>query len=142
MSEISLRKASEQDLEQVFRYIKTFLLDDENLVADHFIIAEYSGNFAGFGRIKAYREVYELSSIGVVQEFRRLGIGKAIIEHLIQTFPTNEVWITTKIPEYFIKFGFVETSNPPYEIKEKRRRLCVKNSKSPSEYYYMVLNRK
>lgn len=141
MSRISLRQANENDLEQVFVYIKSFLLDDENLLADQFIIAEFSGSLAGFGRIKAYENVYELSSIGVIPEFRGLGIGKAIIEHLIQIFPSSEVWITTKIPDYFTNFGFAESVNPPYEIKEKRRRLCVKNSKSPSEYCYMVLNR-
>ncbi len=47
-----------------------------------------------------------------------------IIEHLIENFPSNDVYITTDLPEYFEKLGFKKIEPGPKELVEKLERVC------------------
>jgi len=124
MAEIIIRNANNADIEKIMPFIRRFMLDGENISPEQFIVAEVNNNLAGFGRIKPYENIHELASIGVIEDFRKLGIGSQIVKHIIEIFPENEIWLTTKIPDYFRQFGFVESDNPPVEIEEKCCRVC------------------
>lgn len=126
ITNVTLRNGRIEDLEKILIYLIEFGLDRENIEAEQFLVAEVNGNMAGFGRIKQYKEIFELSSVGVIHEYRKNGIGKVIVEKLIENFPTNDVWITTKIPEYFAQFGFQEIETPPDELKCKTERICAR----------------
>lgn len=127
---IRFRKATEEDMSLIKKYIEHFRLDDESLSPEQFVIAEKKGKLAGFGRIKPYRNCYELGCVGVLEEYRNQGIGEQIVKKLIFEFPTKEVWITTDMPEYFAKFGFEITNDAPEEIKAKIGRVCLKKLRS------------
>jgi len=135
MAEVILRKADNADIEKILSYINKFMLDGENVLPEQFIIAEVDDKLAGFGRIKPYENIHELASIGVLEDYRKLGIGSKIVKQIIEIFPDNEVWLTTKIPDYFRKLGFVESDNPPFEIQEKCCRVCA--SVSGSKFMYL-----
>jgi amino-acid N-acetyltransferase len=138
MPKITLRKASNADIEKIIPYINKYTLDGENLQPEQFIIAEVNDKLAGFGRIKPYENLRELASIGVVEKYRKLGVGSKIIRHIIENFPDNEIWITTHSPDYFKKFGFVESKDPPVEIKEKCCRVCAS---IPEDSTFMFLKK-
>jgi len=141
MSEIVLRKAQIEDMQKILPHIVEFRLDCENLKHEQFVIAEVKDEIAGFGRIKPYSEMFELSTIGVIKGYREKGVGNRIIKHLIETFPSNEIWITTKIPDYFAKFGFQMTPDPPKEIQDKCKRVCKSFDETNTEAIYMVLSK-
>ena len=141
MDNLILRKAQQSDIRKIAPYLAEFKLDTENVSAEQFVIAEINGNLAGFGRIKPYENIYELSSIGVVPEYRKKGVGESLIKHLIETCPANEVWISTKIVEYFRKIGFEEVDNVPEEIKQKTLRVCRNFYESVTDSYYMVFKK-
>jgi len=135
--EVLIRPALEFDIEKIMPYIYEYGLDDENLENRQFYIAEIENKLAGFGRFKSYGEVYELATLGVLENFRGNGIGKKIVEKLISSLHCEEIWITTLIPEYFEQLGFIEDDNIPYEILLKCERLCEKLNKTTGNSHYM-----
>jgi len=135
--EVFVRPALEFDIEKIMPYINEYGLDSENLDNEQFYIAEADGKLAGFGRVKSYGEVYELATLGVLENFRGNDIGRKIIEKLINIVPSKEIWITTIIPEYFERFGFIEDDNIPDEILLKCERLCGKLNRTTKNSHYM-----
>ena len=80
---------------------------DEDLDYQHFSCNHKDGDeIVGFGRIRPHEKVYELGCVGVVENRRNQGIGKTIVEHLINIFPSDDVYITTDLLDYFERFGF------------------------------------
>lgn len=136
MSEITLRQADNSDLEKILSYLEAYNLDGENVSSEQFIIAEINSKLAGFGRIKPYESIHELASIGVIKEYRNQGVGSKIVNYIIEKFPENTVWLTTKSPNYFKKFGFIESNNPPIEILGKCNRLCTDTK--DSKFMYLI----
>ena len=160
--EVFIRQAKESDIEKIKPYIDEYGLDNEDLDYRQFYIAEIKTDYeqtsvlnkksfmttsnktielAGFGRIKQYDKIYELATIGVIEIFRKKGIGQKIIEKLINIAPSKEIWITTLIPEYFEQFGFVEDNNIPDEILLKCQRVCGKMNKTTQNSRYMCLKK-
>ena len=126
--EIIIRPAKELDEEKILAYIKEFSLDGEDILYGQFLVAEVCEQLVGFGRVKQYGDIYEIASVGVLEEFRRKGVGKKLVECLLNKIESEEIWITTKAPDFFEKLGFKEDRNYPDEIFLKCQRVC-KNSK-------------
>lgn len=141
MANVSFRKAEDADFEILMPNLIKFGLDDENLHAEEFTIIEVDGDVAGFGRIKPYENMYELASIGIIEKYRKKGIGKRLIKYLIDVFPSDEIWITTKKADYFKKFGFEEMENPPDEIRKKCDRICSKAISSKAKSSFMLFKK-
>jgi N-acetylglutamate synthase-like GNAT family acetyltransferase len=121
---IVLRAASLDDMSFIRGHIEKFLLDDEDLNYRQFIVAAEGDEIVGFGRIRQHKKVYELGGVGVIESSREQGIGRMIVERLISIFPTDDVYITTDIPEYFEKLGFRKIEPAPQELIEKIERVC------------------
>ncbi len=121
---IKLRKARLIDMSTIIDYIEKFRLDDENIDYRQFIVAEKDKKIIGFGRIKPYRDCFELGSVGVLETYRDTGVGEAIVKRLIRDSPENDIWITTDIPEYFARFGFKPAKDAHAEIKNKIKNMC------------------
>lgn len=135
--EVFVRPAVESDIEKILPYIEQYCLDGENMDNTQFYIADIGCELAGFGRLKCYGEVYELATLGVLENYRGNGIGSKIVQKIIEAVPSNEIWITTIIPNYFKQFGFVEDDNIPDEIFLKCQRVCGKLNKTTQNSHYM-----
>jgi N-acetylglutamate synthase-like GNAT family acetyltransferase len=121
---VVLRDASPDDMPFIMEHLEKFLLDDEDIDFRQFIVAVEGRKIVGFGRIRPHREIYELGSIGVLESRRSRGIGKLIIGRIIDSFPTDDVYLVTDIPDYFEKLGFRVTLDAPTELLEKIGRIC------------------
>ena len=121
---VDLVPATDEDLPLIRECIARFRLDDENLAAGQFIVAREAGRVVAFGRIKPYAEVYELGSVGVLEDARGRGLGDSIVTELLRRFPVRTVYITTDLPAYFARFGFRPLPDPPAEIAAKLRGIC------------------
>ena len=89
-----------------------------------FVVAVEGKEIVGFGRIRPHIEVYELGCVGVVEQKRNHGIGNMIVKYLINIFPSNDVYITTDLIDYFERFGFKRIEHGPNELVEKLQRVC------------------
>ena len=136
---INIQPASPSDMPFIKKCIERFRLDDEDLDYRQFIVAIDGRNIVGFGRVRPHKEVYELGCVGVVEDRRNQGIGKMIIEYLINRFPTDDVYITTDLIEYFERLGFKRIKPGPKELVEKLQRVC--KSKCRVGAVVMVLNK-
>ena len=47
-----------------------------------------------------------------------------IVEHLINIFPSDDVYITTDLTDYFERLGFRGIEQGPKELEEKLKRVC------------------
>jgi N-acetylglutamate synthase-like GNAT family acetyltransferase len=140
MKNVLLRRAKLADMQTIESYVEKFRLDNENLKFEQFIVAERKGSIIGFGRIKPYRHCFELGCIAVLEAYRKRSIGSAIVKRLIEDFPSDDIWITTDIPEYFQRFGFKSTTDAPQEILDKIKRVC--HSRQHPNAIIMLLRRK
>jgi amino-acid N-acetyltransferase len=100
-------------------------LDGEHMAVEQFIVAREDDRVLGFGRIKPYGDgVFELGTVGVLEDARGRGVGAAIVEELIRRFPSEEIYITTDLVDYFMRFGFSLAPRVPPAISAKVDRVC------------------
>ena len=148
---ITIQPASPSDMPFITKCIEKFRLDDEDLDYRQFVVAVESKEIVGFGRIRPHKsqksgvrsqeqEIYELGCIGVLEHKRNQGVGKMIIEYLINNFPADKVYITTDIIAYFEKIGFKKIEPCPKDLVEKLQRVC--KSKCREGAVVMVLHKK
>jgi threonine dehydratase len=100
-------------------------LDGERLEAEQFIVLRRDGGdgVIGFGRVKPYRETAELGCVAVIEDERGRGWGELIVRELVRRFPQDEVYVTTDLPEYFERLGFLRTDILPPELEAKIARV-------------------
>jgi N-acetylglutamate synthase-like GNAT family acetyltransferase len=115
---LQIRPAADQDMPTIRRLAEAYALDTERLEADQFLVAVERGQIVGFGRLKPYPDAVELGCLGVVPERRRNGIARQLIEHLLARVD-GDVYVTTDLPEFARRLGFVETEMHPYLFWKK-----------------------
>jgi N-acetylglutamate synthase-like GNAT family acetyltransferase len=121
--EPTIRPATEADFLFIRQTVELLRLDDEDLRTEQFILAERAGRIVAFGRVKPYRRTYELGCVAVVEGERGRGLGRRMVEELIRRFPQRRVYVTTDLPEYFERLGFVRATALPRELSEKIGRV-------------------
>ena len=123
MPNYRIRQATQADLPFIQDTVARLHLDDEDLRAEQFIVVEEGERTVAFGRIKPYRRTFELGCVAVVEVRRNQGLGALVVRELIRRFPQRRVYVTTDIPEYFERLGFVRTKALPRELSEKIGRV-------------------
>ncbi|PSP55826.1 GNAT family N-acetyltransferase [Halobacteriales archaeon QS_1_67_19] len=143
-----VRDAKNREEVWLLDHIEAMGLDETAFRSRDYVVAidESSGEKAGFGRIRIHKtdddEVCELTSIGVLESWRRQGVGAHVIERLVeqardQGFET--VYALTGATDYLSQFGFrgVNTSDLPEKL---RGRLEAKREDTDSEAVGMGLD--
>ncbi len=107
--DISIRDATEDDLEAIKVLMSTYFLDIEGISADSFAVAEVDGRIIGACAL-VYDTFPEIHSIAVHPNYRGKGIGKSLIHYLLpRARDESSVYARTTSPGFFEKAGFVET---------------------------------
>lgn len=110
--------------------IEALELDDAAFRSRDYVVAidETTGRKAGFGRIRIHKvegETYcELTSLGVLPEWRGQGVGAHVVERLIEYARDDgfeRVYAFVDEPGYLTQFGFepIETSALPQRLVER-----------------------
>lgn len=94
----------------------------------------------GFGRIRKHNGCDEFCSLGVVEKNRFNGIAKLLIEARIK-IATQQIYLVTINPDYFMKLGFEITDEYPEEIADKLN-YCTKELVVPEKYVVMKYQKK
>jgi len=136
---LELRIPSSEEFQQICQSIAEYELDNRGLEAEQFIAAFNSGKLVGFGRLRQHPDCTELCSLGVITSLRRRGIGKAIVNALIQKAPST-LYLSCIIPDFFIPAGFRITEDYPSSMKDKLS-YCTSELVVPEPYVVMVLRR-
>lgn len=120
--DVTFTPASRGDMPFIAGIIAEERMDDEDLLPEQFITVWKPGRMVAFGRIKPYPDCHELGSVVVDPGERGRGLGEAVVRELIRRFPTDEVYITTDLPEYYERLGFLRTTILPQSLHAKIER--------------------
>ncbi|WP_135663873.1 GNAT family N-acetyltransferase [Halorhabdus rudnickae] len=110
-----VRDARNRDEAWLLDRIEEMELDETAFRSRDYVIAvdERSDERTGFGRIRIHKDddgdVCELTSIGVLPEWRGQGVGAHVVERLIQEAGDQDFEIVYSLsgePEYLGQFGF------------------------------------
>jgi N-acetylglutamate synthase-like GNAT family acetyltransferase len=125
-----VRDARNRDEAWLLDHIEGMGLDETAFRSRDYIIAvdERDNDRAGFGRVRVHKtddgEICELTSIGVLEEWRGQGVGAHVIERLVTTARDDGfevVYSLTGEPDYLAHFGFerIEVEQLPEKLQER-----------------------
>jgi N-acetylglutamate synthase-like GNAT family acetyltransferase len=125
-----VRDARNRDEVWLLDHIEGMNLDETAFRSRDYVIAvdEAENERAGFGRVRIHKtddgEVCELTSIGVLEEWRGQGVGAHVVERLVTTARDDgfaEVYALTGEPDYLRQFGFerIQVSQLPDRLQQR-----------------------
>ena len=149
MAETSIRAATLRDAEKIFALValnRDMLVPRSlgNIVEsiDRFVLAEAEGEMVGCAAYQIHPEIgnaeaatVEIVSVAVKSMFRKRGIGRLLVEAVIENvrrFRPREVLVLTFAPGFFGKLGFVET--PKTEVMHKLYTGCINCAKHANPF--------
>lgn len=135
----SLNEPTEKEFNKIRLLIAEFELDSRDLKKEQFIIALHNDELLGFGRLREHIDCSELCSLGVVASYRKQGIGKAIVNKLIEN-SQKKIYLVCIIPDFFEPFGFLKVEKYPPSIIAKIE-YCTSDLKVPETYVAMLLTK-
>ena len=136
----ALRAAQLADAERIFALIRSHSdmlvpkpMGDVVASIDRFVVAEVDGEIVGCATYSilpeigaAERATVELQSVAVSAPFRKLGIGRALVETLLKriaSFRPADALVLTFAPGFFAKLGFAEI--PKSKVMHKLYSGCL-----------------
>jgi N-acetylglutamate synthase-like GNAT family acetyltransferase len=125
-----VRDARNRDEAWLLEHIEAMGLDETAFRSRDYVIAidEADNERAGFGRVRLHKvddaELCELTSIGVLEDWRGQGVGAHVIERLITTAGDegfDVVYALTGETDYLAQFGFepIEVAQLPDRLRER-----------------------
>jgi len=136
-----VRDAKNREEVWLLDHIEEMGLDDSAFRSRDYVIAidEAEHEKAGFGRIRIHKtddeEICELTSIGVIEQWRGQGVGAHVIERLVE-YAGDEgfdvVYSLTNEADYLQQFGFerIEVAQLPEKLRD---RLTTKQENIQSD---------
>jgi N-acetylglutamate synthase-like GNAT family acetyltransferase len=106
---IILRRATADDQAIIRRMVREARLDPTNLKWPHFVVAEAGGSIVGIGQVRPHPAGGELGSLVVQEDRRGQGIGRRIVERLLEG-ERGAVYLecAAHMTPYYKRFGFRE----------------------------------
>ncbi len=128
MAEFQLRRAVEADSVPIRELIHLVRINPIGLDWKRFIVAVApQGQVIGCGQLKPHgADVLELASIAVQPDYRKQGVARAVIEHLLARSP-RPLYLTcrSRLGPFYEKFGFQAlTSNEMPRYFRRIQRLA------------------
>ena len=125
-----VRDARNRDEAWLLEHIERLELDETAFRSRDYVIAvdEEQNERAGFGRVRIHKtddgEVCELTSIGVLEEWREQGVGAHVVERLVQTAADEgfeTVYTLSGASDYLSQFGFerLEPAQLPTKLQQR-----------------------
>lgn len=137
---ISVRAAKQNEFSVIINYIQLFDLDNRELDYSQFVVTTINENIIGFGRIRKHADCDEFCSLGVLNEYRNLGVAKLLIEARIK-LATQPIYMCCIIPHYFKKMGFEIVNEYPIAMQDKLN-YCINSLVVEEPYVVMRYNNK
>jgi N-acetylglutamate synthase-like GNAT family acetyltransferase len=132
MGKIIIQKAKQEDWDYIEEKLKKYALDDTDAEWGQFFVAKIAKETVGFGRIIERNGVSEIASLGVDYYYRKKGIGKALLEFLINeaksAYPGMPIYGVTHRPGFLAPFGFKEVEKAPAALEHKKYHECMLDS--------------
>ena len=99
--------------------------DDENVDATYFI-AQYKNVFVGTDRYRLTDFGIKLERFAVLSSFRNLGVGKKLVDYIIQTIRDEKfiyLHAQESVVEFYFKLGFKKFGSPFFEAEILHQKM-------------------
>ncbi|MGB9835349.1 MAG: GNAT family N-acetyltransferase [Candidatus Saccharicenans sp.] len=113
-----VRKATPSDMPYVVRVAWRLALDYPGLENDTFFVAEERGKIVGILGLRDFGGFLELVAVGVLEEYREMGVGKKLVEEALKNNPGKKIYLLTTIPHFYEKLGFEKVAEIPDALKK------------------------
>ncbi len=135
------RKPKKKELPEIEKILKKANLDFEELNQHKIIIAEKRKKIVGIGRLKPLDDQSsEIASLWVHEKYRKDGLGREIVEALIQKQKKGKLYALPcreKLIDWFGSMGFHEIKDVPKIMKDKHK-MCTAQTCSTKPLVIMV----
>lgn len=138
MQNIIVTHATEEDFSFIKERIRVFELDNRDLHYQQFVVAKLGNNILGFVRAREYKNCHEICSLGVLPQYRKMGVSGKLVNTLIAKI-TTPIFICSIIPKLFEKLGFEIVTVYPPEIIDKYN-YCTSSLAVEEPYVVMRYN--
>ena len=132
----TIRKATINDVQSISSVLKPYteegivlaLTNDEIVKRiDNFLVAQYNNEVVGVVSFYDYGiKLKEIRSLAVKKEFFKRGIGRDLVEKLVngltREFPDAKIFVLSYYPDFFKKLDFYEIDRE--ELPEKIWKDC------------------
>ena len=126
MWEIEAAKAA--DMPEIEELIAAVDGDRVDLATDQFVVAKsVDARILGCGRLRPYPDFCEIASMAVADDVRATGIGRAIVERLLEMYEgTIYLICDDDVVEFFRRFEFtmLPESDIPDDLRYKWDYYC------------------
>jgi N-acetylglutamate synthase-like GNAT family acetyltransferase len=109
---VKIRKAQPADHAAILEIINQHDLAYPTQTLDNFWVAEEKGQVVGIADLWHFRGFFFLSSVGVSEGHQHQGIATELLNTLLAGVRWD-IYIFTVMPEFFRRFGFEVTAQPP-----------------------------
>lgn len=109
---IIIRKPKEEEYQAIESIIDELALGHSSIDYSDFLVAISGGEIAGVVNLKDCGPCVYLNAVGVKKNHQGKGIAKELIRTAIKN-STKEIYLYTKICDFFSKFGFKESAPHP-----------------------------
>ena len=135
-TDVVIRPAAEADIEGILEIVNDYA--DQNLmlprtgdqirrVLSHFLVAEHEGHVVGCGSlVRLTAGLTELRSLAVAAEWRSTGLGRRLVEVLVEQARASgfqQICALTLVEGFFNKMGFVTVDR--WTITPKIWHECI-----------------
>jgi amino-acid N-acetyltransferase len=109
---VILRRATPDDQDAIATLLRALELPTDGVRdwLDHFWVGEHEGTVVGAAGMERYGDAGLLRSVAVAPEWRGSGIGRALVDHVLdegRTAGVDDVYLlTTTAEHYFPRLGF------------------------------------
>lgn len=93
-------------------------LDYPGLEKDIFYVAEERGKIVGILGIKDFSLFFELVAVGVLEEYRAMGVGKKLVVEALKDIAGKPVYLLTTVPSFYEKLGFGKIKEAPEALRK------------------------
>ncbi|HEX2695169.1 MAG TPA: GNAT family N-acetyltransferase [Acidobacteriota bacterium] len=114
---MKIRKAGAEDRDRVTAFARKHGMANAGMEEDAFLLAEDGGRLAGVIGLKKHPDCLELCALCVEDADRGTGLGRILVEEVVR-LAGGPIHLTTIIPGFFEKCGFVRTSAVPAGMKK------------------------
>jgi N-acetylglutamate synthase-like GNAT family acetyltransferase len=128
---------SSKHYDEVQHHIGEFCLDGRYSHKEEFLTLSINSKLVAFGRIREHQEVSEMCTLGVIENQRKKGYAKTLVNALMQK-ATQPIYLVCTIPSFFESLGFYICENYPEVIHDKLQ-YC-NDSLSVKEKYVVMTN--
>ena len=126
---MEISKANKEDFAYIKGKLKKYLLDATDIDWRQFFVVRLKNKIVAFGRIIDRGDCLEIASVGVDYYHRRKGIGKRLVNYLLEIAKEIDgkkpIYAVTHLPKFAQSCGFVQIQdNCPSSLEYKRKHLC------------------